>query len=414
MFSETKKMMDNKKPKLAIIVSHPIQYLSPVYQLIGKSDQIDLIVFYYSDAGANKHLDRDFGVKYNWDINLLDGYRSEILKPNESVSGIGFWEMDSPVLTEHLNKENPEAVLVNGYASRLQWRAWNWARKSNKKLLYFSDSIIKGYQRSIWKKIIKSVPVRLFFKDIDIFLAIGDNNIKYLKHFGATVSQIVRCPLSVDIKRFQAIQPEDILFLRQSLRLQYKIDQDAFVVLFSGKFIPRKRPMDLLKASIALRKSGKNVIAVFLGSGKLINTLKAEIELSNMPESAHFLGFVNQQDIVRIQYIADAFAITSEKDAHPLVVTEAAACGLPIISSDRVGCVGPTDTVQEGINAVVYPCGDIDALKNSIEKLMESPQKRKKMSQYSLQIASTQDISVAAAVIEKTVLELCQRSKSLS
>lgn len=404
--------MGKRRPKLAIIVSHPIQHFAPVYQLLGNSDHIELVVFYYSGAGAKEHFDRDFGVKYRWDIDLLNGYRSKILKPNEPVSGIGFWAMDCPTLTENLNKENPNVVLVYGYASRLQWRAWNWARKNKKKLLYFSDSTLEGYQRSLWKQIIKAVPVRRFFKAIDIFLAVGDNNIEYLKHYGASKSRIRRCPLSVDLKRFQAIKAEDIPNLRQSLRLQYKIEQDVFVVLFSGKLIPRKRPMDLLEASIALRKSGRNVVAVFVGAGELMSSLKEEIEHSKMPESARFLGFVNQQDIVGLQYAADAFAMTSEKDPHPLVVTEAAACGLPIISSDRVGCVGPTDTVQEGINAVVYPCGDIESLKSSIERLMESPQKRRKMSQASLRIAETQDISVAAAVIEKTVFELCQRNEN--
>ncbi len=394
----------NKKPKLVIVVSHPIQHFSPVYQLLGNSERIDLHVLYYSDAGASESFDKDFGIKYKWDVDLMTGYNSIILEPGKTVSGKGFWKIDSSRLESELNQKQPDAVLVYGYAHRLEWNALHWVKRNHKQLLYFSDSSLASLRKT-WKRMLKAIPVRYFFKYVDLFLAVGDQNVHYLKHYGVMNNKIKICPLSVDLERFQKIERENIPALRKEVRKQYSIENDAFVVLFSGKLITRKRPMDLLKAVLTLRKSGCKVVVLFLGSGALHDSLQSELNRSSSPEAARFMGFINQKDIVRFQYTADAFAITSQRDPHPLAVTEAAACGLPIIASDQVGCIGPTDTVQDGVNALVYPVGDIEALGKCIAKLMDYPEELKKMGEASREIAKTQDISVAAAAIEKAVLE---------
>jgi len=395
------------RPKLAIVVSHPVQHFAPVYQLLAKSDNIDVVVFYYSDAGAKEHFDKDFGLKYAWDLDLLADYRHTILNPGAPVTGVGFWKMDSRRLTTELDSENPDAVMVYGYSKRLQWRAWRWARRHGKVLLYFSDSTLVSYRRKAWRRAMKVIPIRWFFRSIDVFLAVGDRNIQYLRHYGADPGKIRRCPLSVDISRFRTIGSRDASNAAEETRKKYSIPKDDFVVGFSGKLIPRKRPMDLLRAVLDLRESGRQVTALFLGSGELEESLKSVLSTSRHPDAARFPGFVNQQEIAVFYHAADAFAITSERDAHPLTATEAGACGLPIISSSQVGCVGPTDTVQDGRNALVYPCGDVEALRNCIEHLMDSPQALRQMGEASRKIAGTQDITVAARAIEDAVLESC-------
>jgi hypothetical protein len=50
--------------------------------------------------------------------------------------------------------------------------------------------------------------------------------------------------------------------------------------------------------------------------------------------------------------------VTSSFEAYGLVASEASVFGLPILVSDRVGCIGPRDTAEPGRNAIVFPCGD--------------------------------------------------------
>lgn len=53
-----------KKYKLAVLTSHPIQYQSPLFQLLTKQSEIDLTVYFCWDFGVNKETyDREFGEK---------------------------------------------------------------------------------------------------------------------------------------------------------------------------------------------------------------------------------------------------------------------------------------------------------------------------------------------------------------
>lgn len=393
------------KPKLAVIVSHPIQHFSPVYRTLADHSQLNPIVFYFSDVGASSFFDKGFMKSFSWDIDLLNGYRHTILEHGKSVNK-GFWEIYSKRIWEELSHENPDAVLLYGYSQGIQWQVLQWAKKYNKKILYFSDSELIR-QRSMWSKILKYPIIYYFFSSVNIFLTTGDNNEAYLKFYGADEKKFHRCPLSVDIKRLRA-KAMNSAAIRNDVRKKYGITPHDFVVLFTGKLMDIKRPMDLLKAVLNLKNNRHRVVALFVGSGILSDSLKEFTQCNFLQNNIHFAGFVNQSEIAHYYLAADVLAITSETDAHPLVATEAAALGLSLIVSDRVGCIGKTDVAQPNHNALVYPCGDIDKLSYAIQQLKDSPKKRQIMSEKSKVIAETQDISVAASAIENAVLSLCR------
>ena len=397
----------NKKLKLAIVVSHPIQYFVPIYKLLARSDSIELIVIYYSDAGARTYYDSQFEKEIQWDIDLLGGYKYEILEKGKPVGkDRSFWEIDSKKLESVFDKFKPDAVVLNGYSQRLQWRAWQWARKHNSTLLYISDSNLKNKSRKIWRKAFKILPVRFFFRYIDIYLCTSDENARYIKHYGGNERKIVRSPTcGVDLKRFPLHEKHRVSSARQQIRSRFNINNNEFVILFTAKLITLKRPKDLVEASLILRSCGHNIVSIFVGSGPQENELKRIVSQSSTPEACRFVGFVNQKEIVDFYFAADYFVLPSEYEALGVSAVEAAASGLPLILSDQVGCIGPTSAARVGENALVFPQGNVNALKDCIIKLMESPEEAQKMGEASREIAKTQNISVAAAAIEKAVLE---------
>jgi glycosyltransferase involved in cell wall biosynthesis len=388
------------KTKLTIIISHPVQHFSPVYQLLGAEPEIDLLVVYFSDAGARGHFDRDFGLSYEWDLDLLAGYRSRLLSESAATPS-GFWQVGSRQLFKVLSQEDPDWVMVYGYSHLLEWQAWLWAKIHGRKLVYISDSTLVGYQRSTWRRLLKELPIRLFFSGVHTFLSVGDRNLEYLKRYGAKRERIKNCPLSVDIRRFRDVADGDV----RRVRAQIAPEPGAFVILFSGKFIARKRPLDVIAATTELRTRGVNVIACMLGSGPLEQECKLAVERLGVGAFVHFAGFVNQREIPLYYHMADACVITSERDAHPLIATEAAACGLPIIASSNIGCIGPNDVVRDGINGIVYDSGNVKELAAAVEKVITEGELRARMSQQSKQIAETQDITVAACAITNAVRE---------
>jgi len=65
--------------KLAVVISHPIQYWVPVYRALAELSNIDIKVFYVAENGAYEYYDTEFAQTIKWDIPLTEGYDYEFL-----------------------------------------------------------------------------------------------------------------------------------------------------------------------------------------------------------------------------------------------------------------------------------------------------------------------------------------------
>lgn len=72
-----------KSPRLAVVLSHPVQYYSPWFQWLATRRVLDLRVFYLWEFGVTAQRDPQFEKTIQWDIDLLSGYESEFV-PNVS------------------------------------------------------------------------------------------------------------------------------------------------------------------------------------------------------------------------------------------------------------------------------------------------------------------------------------------
>ena len=68
-----------RRVRLAYLVSHPIQYQSPLLRRIAAEPEIDLTVFFGSDFSVKGYRDKDFGVDVKWDVPLTEGFTHEFL-----------------------------------------------------------------------------------------------------------------------------------------------------------------------------------------------------------------------------------------------------------------------------------------------------------------------------------------------
>jgi len=74
---------------------------------------------------------------------------------------------------------------------------------------------------------------------------------------------------------------------------------------------------------------------------------------------ASLRGRIAHEDVRTLFASADVFVMPSRFDSFGMVVTEALACGTPVIVSDHVGA---KDFVEEGVNGWIVPAGDANAL----------------------------------------------------
>jgi glycosyltransferase involved in cell wall biosynthesis len=390
--------------RVAIIVSHPIQHFAPWHRELARVPDIDVKVFFCCDLGLTSYVDLQFKTEFKWDLPLIDGYSHEFLPIRRRPQSSGFWEIDNPSVGAALDRFNPDVVKIFGYAHRTSWRVARWARRNSRPLLLYSDSnaqVVPAW----WKRAIKDGIVHHFYKAyVDGALFVGDNNCSYHRRYGVASDRLFPGVLPIDRGMLLKTVP-DAAVTRKEVRNSLGIPDDAFVVLFCGKYIARKRPRDLVVAVRELARKGLPMWALLVGEGEervVIETLCRTEDVQNIS----LTGFVNQSTIARHFAAADLLAVTSEADPHPLVVSEAACFGLPVVISDRVGCVGSNDSAQPERNALVFPCGDVQQLANAIERLWRDRELYHRMSDASFQIAQSQDVGTAVEQLAFAVRSL--------
>ena len=119
------------------------------------------------------------------------------------------------------------------------------------------------------------------------------------------------------------------------------------VVMFCGKYSPHKSPLDLVAAAHTAFQNGIPVWALLVGEGSERSAIEEYCRRKKVRNTV-LTGFINQSSMPEYYVAADALAVTSLVDNHPLVVTEGACLGLPAIVSDRVGRIGANDMARPG------------------------------------------------------------------
>jgi glycosyltransferase involved in cell wall biosynthesis len=360
-------------------------------------------VFFCCDWGVTTYHDPEFGVSFQWDISLTDGYASEMLPIGSRPTRLGFWQVDNPAVGSALDRYQPDVVQLFGYAHRTNWRVRHWARRNRVPILIYSDSILRG-QTPLVKRWLKRAVVGWFYKGVDGALYVGDNNRAFHRSFGLPDERLFLGVLPIDMRTLLKQVPSRAS-ARAEIRHRYGIPLDEFVVLFCGKLSQRKRPLDLVAAISARAHEPLKVHAIFLGDGQERAEIEGIVRREHL-QNVHLAGFVNQSGVPKFYAATDALVVTSSFDPHPLVVSEAAVFGLPVIVSGAVGCVGPMDTARIGENALVYPCGDVERLRACITRLSSDHLLYTKMAESSAAIAKTQDIGVAAKQLNDSVFRL--------
>jgi glycosyltransferase involved in cell wall biosynthesis len=342
---------------LAILTTHPIQYQVPLWQRLAADGRVPFEVWYLSEHASRSSRDIEFGREFAWDIDMLKGYPYRILKTPAGATPNTFWRSRITESVPKLFAETRTKVLwVNGWQVAAYWQA-TWAAHRAGVQVWMRGESNSMAPTALWKRVTKRALLGHLFNRVDHFLC---------RSYGIPESKLHMAMYAVDNHRFRH-QAEAIRGQRSEIRGQWGIPEDAFCVLFCGKFIPKKRPMDLVKAAQLLLASHPElkIHLLFAGSGELGSELRAachvvyDAEASQRSEvrwqrsapdnrklitdngkpRASFTGFLNQTEVSRAYVAADCLVLPSGyNETWGLVVNEAMASGLRCITSDRCGC----------------------------------------------------------------------------
>lgn len=374
-----------KRYKLAFLISHPIQYFSPLFKKISEESDLDLTVYYCSDETLKFFKDIGFGKKIKWDIPLLEGYKYKFLKnrsPKPSIFS-GFFGLINFDIIKELNKNKYDAIIIHGWNYFTHILTIIFSKILKTKIMIRGDnSYSSEIKKPLFKRMLKRILFKYFiFKLIDIFLYIGEENKKFYRYYGVPENKLFFVPYSVDNERFGKVY-EDLKDKRKELRRKMNLPEDFIIILFVGKLIHKKRPFDLLKAFEKI--DNEKIMLLFVGEGYLRESLENYVKNNNL-KNVIFAGFKNQSEIPYYYLISDLFVLPSGMgETWGLVVNEAMNFELPIIVSDLVGC--SKDLVKHGENGFIFKPGDVDALSRYLDILIKDADLRKNMGKKSLEM----------------------------
>jgi len=136
------------------------------------------------------------------------------------------------------------------------------------------------------------------------------------------------------------LQPQDFSALpsRSDFGKKYPVGDQDKVVLYLGQLMKLKAPDILLEAFYGLNKTLEHLKLVFVGPDRgFKNVLLEQVAKLNLGDKVIFTGLLTGRDKLAAYSRADVFALPSRSEGLSTVTLEAAACGLPVVISDRCG-----------------------------------------------------------------------------
>ncbi|VXC33410.1 Glycosyl transferase [Burkholderia sp. 8Y] len=268
------------------------------------------------------------------------------------------WRMTVRLVWEVL-KAKSDLVVLPGYHRPEYWAMMAACIVTGKRRAVFCDSTGRDNPR----RMLTSIPKRVFFALCDGYFAFGTRSREYLMSLGAKQEKIfIPCQAAALPRSFS---PETVVDDRLAHRQGNKP-----VFLFVGRLSAEKGIDTLVDAFKQLRKSVPNAELRIVGTGPLGDDLKKQVSEAGLQEAVHFLGSLQDEPLSREYFSATCMVLPSKREPWGLVTNEALSHGCPVIVSESCGCV--PELVVEGVSGYAFPAGDVASLHRTMLKSLEA------------------------------------------
>lgn len=334
---------------------------------------------FFNELGRNVELTVVFearsakGIKFNWNIDQIHHFKAIFLKDGD----INEKKIDWSIL-KYIKKNKYDHIIVTSYAYLTEMVALI-ALKLLKVPYYMEIDGGLIRKENLFKKIFKC----FLISNAKGYFSPSNNSDDYLIHYGAEKKNIYRYP-------FTSLKEREILTQvvsedeKRALRIELGI-AETNLVLAVGQFIYRKGFDVLLNTCKDLEHSTGVVFVGGIPTDEYID-LKEKYNLSNV----YFEGFKSKNELVKYFKAADIFVLPTREDVWGLVINEAMAYGLPIVTTNR--CIAGLELVDGGESGFIVEVDNTDNLSTAIKDILSDNTLRKRMSKRSLEIINNYTI----------------------
>jgi len=191
----------------------------------------------------------------------------------------------------------------------------------------------------------------------------------HLQKTGVPADKLVVIQNAVDVKAFTGHEEE-----AKRIRAEFGIASDAPLFGIVGRLKPQKNVPMFLQAAVEILREQPNARFLIVGDGPLMPELEAQARELGLFPAVVFTGM--RKDIPTILSSLDVLVLSSLWEGLPVILLEAMASSLPVVSTAVDGVVG---VVDPDVTAFLTPSGDPAALAQACIRLARDPQLRKQM-----------------------------------
>ncbi|MFC1961067.1 glycosyltransferase family 4 protein [Chloroflexota bacterium] len=386
------------KPRIAFIHSQISPYRLPLFREIAQAPDFDLCVFFLIDRTP----DREWAITTNLDFEhvILNGTTFKLPGGRNFKGEARLVNLNFDLLPA-LHRWQPDIVICFEF-SLPTLMTFPYTRLYKKVFISWSEPPpyvernLTFMQRQMRQWVIPRA-------EACIAVSSGAKE-KYLS-YGAAAEHTHIGIQTVDTEFYRQQASHDARSV--TLREEHNIPADSSVIINVGSLIERKGNTHLLQAFTLANQQLPNTHLVLVGSGELQEALQAQAVTLGIAEQVHFAGFCDQQTTAGWYHTADLFAFSTLEDTFGLVVNEAMASGLPVLSSIYAGATA--DLVREGENGYPIDPTDHQHFADLMIHILSQPELAWQMGQESQHIIANFGIAESAAGYVAAIRDVIQQ-----
>lgn len=314
-----------------------------------------------------------------WKKYRFENFKGIFLKGKRINTDTAF----CPGVGAYLKRGVYDFVVVTVLASPTALLAVNTLKRRRIPYFYEGDGGFAGKTTGL-----KAMLKRYIISDARKCFSTSGEFDRYCTAYGAKQENILRYP-------FTSIRKEELLTApltreqKREWKREFGIEEDCAIVSV-GQFIHRKGFDLLLECCRELSER----IGVYIVGGKPTEEYLALRERYGLKQ-VHFMEFMPRAQLMRFFCAMDIFALLTREDIWGLVINEAMASGLPVISTDR--CIAALELIRQGENGFLVETENTAQMKEALQRLADSEELREQMSQVAIQCMERYTIENMAA-----------------
>lgn len=208
----------------------------------------------------------------------------------------------------------------------------------------------------------------LSYRWVDKVLTICEANVPFLVKRQGVPSQKIRVVYNATP---DCSSTEDV---RVAERVRLGLSYGESVIVFVGSLIERKGVRALLAAVNEI--TNQPWCLLIAGEGPDETAFRQRAEQSSAADRIRFVGPLDGEGVRRLLAAADILVVPSFMEGMPYVILEAMSCSLPVVASEINGI---PEAVTDGNTGLLTPPGDVDAIREAIQTLLDNEVLRLRM-----------------------------------